>query len=761
MELSKKPIRHSNHIKEDISKRAFEEIIEPFFVQNWTIRDYGIDALVEITSLPEKHGDVIVESKCFMVQLKSTDKQKETKEDISFILPVIKIQSWLSYNLPVLFVLYNISEKTFLHTWIDESLKEKLNLKNRNWVNQQSVTIKLSKSSRLTKNHLPHFKKYVLEWRIPYRRQLSPGVYFKLQEKSIALTDQYKQISQIFNFQSIEETILKLKNDLKFSIYKVAVTGSSRVGKSTIINKLLKREVSPTGFFQTTGVPIQFLPGNCNEIEVFFSDKPSQKMNFNMNAITKYASQEFNEDNILNVTLVSVYLDNEDLESGISVFDVPGNDDPNDAIQQYTWMTINSVNAIIYVIDSSSFEDGGYIFRSEYKKNIQHLGQTQDKVFLVFNKVDKLSPVTLEKLKVKVKLDLIKYEVDKIIDNKIYYLSAEKVTGKCDCNTIENLRDDLWLYILGNSKSGIARLGLRNSEMAISLKVFSEILNARLLDSEKCMELEKSISELKKCIPDFREIVRKKQSSAREFLIQWISNYYHKILTDLEAELKQIPINESLPNSMEIKTKILKKLNLTLEEGNKQLLAKSSEIKVMTDYWIENNLKQIRLILSDAKSHSIEFNEIESFEVPQIDLSSSVGMGIIGMTTAYFFAPAFILTAGLIGFLGNLFTNVENRRIKQISRIMDNVKLKYSLSFKKIKDAYNELFDQHVNFLTNYFDHNVNHYISDLQLQISKFNKPLSEKEKKEFAKAHFEAKAFNDKLLDFEAELRSFSFKT
>lgn len=70
------------------------------------------------------------------------------------------------------------------------------------------------------------------------------------------------------------------------------------------------------------------------------------------------------------------------------------------------------------------------------------------------------------------------------------------------------------------------------------------------------------------------------------------------------------------------------------------------------------------------------------------------------------------------------------------------------------------MFDQHIIFLYKHFDHNVNHYISDLQTQISKFNEQLTEKEKKTLQKGDMKQIQFKDDLLEFEAELRSFSFK-
>src|SRR5260221_14164397 len=113
MKDNAKPQRNAAHRKEDKSKRAFEELIDPFFVPGWNARDYGIDSVVEITTKTDILGNADLESKCFLVQLKSTEKIVLSRNSISFSLPVKKIIYWYNYNLPVLFVLYDIKVKAF------------------------------------------------------------------------------------------------------------------------------------------------------------------------------------------------------------------------------------------------------------------------------------------------------------------------------------------------------------------------------------------------------------------------------------------------------------------------------------------------------------------------------------------------------------------------------------------------------------------------------------------------------------------------
>lgn len=760
MAINKLPVRDSAHRKEDISKRAFEEIIDPYFVQGWSTKDYGIDTIVDITTAADAAGNAQLESKCFLVQLKSTQKASLRNSRISFAVPVKKIGFWKAYNLPVLFVLYDIDRKIFYTEWIDNDLLHRLNSENANWSNQQTVRLQIPESQQLNKKNLDNIRDYVIRWKIPSRRVLPHGKYFGLQSEAISFLKDFKKLSSPFDFQLINEDIKKLETDIHQSIYKIAVTGQSRVGKSSLVNKLLKKEVSPTGFFQTTGVPIQVIPGESDSINLYFRNGKKQRLDFSLGRITEFASQEFNEDNIKGVQLISVSTRNEDLESGISLFDIPGLDDPDEDIQQYTWTTIHAVNAVIYVIDASPFGDGGYIFKSDYRKNIDSFSRSKDKVFLVFNKTDRLTSPVIQKLKERVNEDITKYKLNDIVGDKIYYLSTKKDVAKSKLDTIEQLRNDIWDYILAQNKSGIIKLSLQNQELFKSSKAVCEILNSRLLDSRKREQLENMMSTIKSKLPNFARDFGQREISSRAHLTKSLENQQHAALLSFETRLKNVPVDETLPASPQLRREIIASLNATIVQTNKEYIREVNELKNFIDRWIEDNLQQLKEMLSSkGQPKVIDFTEVESFETPQIDFSSAWGMGFIGMAAALAVAPAFAFAAGLIGFFGNLFTTAESRRYKHISRVMDASKEKYAVSFKKIRTAYEELMDDNMVYFKNYIDHKIRFYFNDIESQLAKFKNPVTAKERKQYEEAFKKIENFQERLSHFDAELRSFNF--
>lgn len=760
MKANTKPQRNIAHRKEDKSKREFEELIDPYFVQGWNSKDYGIDSVVEITTPLDAFGNVGLESKCFLVQLKATEKLTKSNNLISFVVPVKKILYWYSYNLPVLFVLYDLFNNCFYRVWVDELLIAELDLQNNNWSSQKSITLKIPIQSKLEKEQLESLKAYVLKWKMPSRRKLEPGKYFSLKELGNTYVQKYKLITQNFNLHSINEAIKNMETALELSLYRIALTGPSRVGKSSLINGLLKKVVSPTGFFQTTGVPIQVIPGIEDKVTICFNNAPSLHMPFSLEGIEEYASQDFNEDNKKQVRLISVSIKNNELERGVSLFDIPGLDDPSDEILDYTWQTVKTVNAVIYVIDGSSAQDGGYIFKNDYKKHIRSFSQSQDKVFLVFNKIDRLSEDVLKKLKEKVTDDLIKYDLMDNIGEKVFFLSAEKNNICAGSDSVETLNEKLWNFILEENKSGIVKLNLINQELYTSTKSLLEILSTRLLDNKKRKELQTAINEVKRKTLILETDIGQRQQDLRKSLMATIDNRNHSILSTLESNLKKTELSADLPASKEIKKYLLGNISRVIEKSNGEYLVQINQLKNYIDLWIEDNLKQLREILKyKSEQKKIDFTEIETFESPQIDYSSAWGMGFIGMAAAYFFAPAYMFAAGVIGFFGNLFTSAESRQAKQISKIMEKSKASYDNAFAKIKNAYNEICIEHYDFLTKYINQRLNYYLKDLEDQLLQLQHQYSPEQLLAFKEACEKTEALQQQLNELDVELKSFHF--
>lgn len=737
------PKSHRNEWK---SKRNFQALIEEmgmYMPFEWAVRDYGIDGQVEITK-PIKDSDSFrPESKYFLIQLKSTEYSKSTAEAISFPIPVKKIIQWFSANLPVMFVLNDITNKSFYGIWVDERVITDLERKNSNWVNKKTVTLKLTAENNFEKLSSEQIRDYVLSWRAPLKKIIEPGTYFDLKDKTEENIKKFEETNGPFHFKSIFDVTKAMHLQLEQAIYRIAITGPSRVGKSTLVNALLKRaDISPTGFFQTTGVPIQILPGKDDIIKISFTDKQPVSKKFSYETIEEYASQLKNEDNKKNVSLVAIHLANRQLEHGVSFFDIPGLDDPDDNIYNYTWSTVSKANAILYLIDASSAEHGGFIFKSEYKKHILELGQSLDKIFLVFNKVNALTGNKLELLQERVQKDLQKLNLYDKVSNKIYYISADeslkiRLRKKKGTDSLEKLESDLWAYLLNENKVGLINLSLINTEILRSTDTFAGILNARMIDNAKRKQLEAALEDVRLKIPELYNIFRVKEAELKSAISKSLENKKYNILTNLENYLKSFPVSKELPDKKAIKNYLLQGVHQALNETNKEYIYLINNLKAVIDSWVEGHLKLVKdIIYGSSDQKTVDMEEIENFVSPSIDLSTSFGLGIVAGVIGFIINPPAAIWAGLSAFFGNLLISSDERRAKRIMKIMEEAAKRYTDQFKKMEDIYMQTASEHSKLISDYFSNKIHLFFEDLKFQMSKLTTPISNEEENLYAKA-------------------------
>lgn len=747
---SNKPVQiHKSHQNERKSKINFES----FLAKNdmrlslpWADNDYGIDGQVELISPIRNSENFKPDSKFFLIQLKSTEKLRVVGENIAFSAPVEKIIQWYSANVPVLLVLNDLKKDTFYIIWIDDQLIMQLDNFNSNWTNQKSITIKIPKENKVNDKTKDLIRNYVINWKISTKKVVKSGTYFQLRDKCKENIKEYTKICTPFQYDSMNKSIVAFNQRIEQAIYRIAITGPSRVGKSTLINALLKRkDISPTGIEQTTAVPIQVLPSKKNTIQVFFRNNKSVIEKFSPNNVKKYASQELNEDNKKEVSLVVIHLKNRQLEQGLSFFDIPGLDDPDENIFDFTWKTVTKANAILYLIDASVYEHGGYIFRKEFKHQLLELGQSLDKIFLVFTKVNALSGNKLELFKNRVAKDLEKLDLLDKVSDKIHYISAEeslemRFNKKKGNDTVKKLEEDIWSYLLKESKTGLINLAYINNDLIKSIHDFKSILNTRLIDSSKRKELDSAILSVKRRAPQMGSLYYEKENEIKKKIGQSLEAQKNKLIVELQRYLKSIPPSTDFPSKKKLRRYLAIGIQKTLDTTNKEYFHHMNLQKTHIDDWIEENLKTVRKIISgNSQQKTLDFNDINKFEPPSIDLSTSFGLGFLAGTLAFIINPmagSIAIFTGLSAFFGNLILSSSERRAKRILKTVDAIRRNYDRQFKKMHSGYMACIDENSKAILDYANSEINTYLNDISNQAHKLDQPVTDKEEKNYKEA-------------------------
>lgn len=764
------PKSHRNEWK---SQRDFEaqlEKINMYMPFGWSVRDYGVDGMVELTTLIKESENLRPESKYFLLQLKAKNKLRVTrdKDYVSFSgVPVKKIIQWYSGNIAVMFVVNDLSNGNFYFTWINDDLISYYDSINENWVNQKTVTIRISVKNKFSIKLNYEIRKYVLNWKTSSQKIIQPGVYFEAKNECKRLLNKFIKITSKFSFESIDSTVEEIIDEIEAAIYKISITGPSRVGKSTLINALLKREgISPTGYFQTTGVPIQVLPGKEEQIKVYFKNGKTLTRMFNANVVEEFASQDENQDNEKEVALVVIQISNRELEQGLSYFDIPGLDDPDENINTYTRNTIAKSNAIIYMIDASSAEHGGFMFKSNYKRDILEFGQSLDKIFLVLNKVNALSEGKLELLQERVKKDLKRYDLYDKVSDKIYYISAEqslnirinKETKNRD--SILELEKDIWSFLLSENKIGLIKLGDVYYQIIETSNTLASILETRLVDTEKRGELEKAIESTKASISEIDKLYKDNEITIKDSLKNSLRNRKNETLLGMEEYLEKIKPTQELPNNKFFRDYLSNSIHNSLEQTNKQYHHQMNVLKKTIDNWIKDNLKDIQgTIIKKSNQRSLDYSEIHNIEIPNVDLSSSFGVGLLAGLVGLIFTPPLAIVTGLVGFLGNFFLSAADRRAKQIDKILAKSRKECEKVFNKMEDIYCELVDENSKKILNHANTKIKHFFRDIEGQLNKLEDGITEEELKLYKNTFDKIKELQEEILESSEALKEWRF--
>lgn len=753
--------KHKAHQKENQSRRSFDELIEPWVTTDFQGNsDYGLDKVVQVfTNVPQSEN-FKARSSYFFLQIKSTNKNFNKNSSLSTSIECHKISEWYNSNVPVLLAINHLDSNKFFTKWVDDNFIFELDKINSSWRSCKKVTVRFEPNELLTNENKKSLFDYILSKTPRKNKNIEPGTFFDLQGATTNLLLRYKTLASEYNFRSINQSIEVLSKNIDLALYRIAVTGQSRAGKSSLINSVIagsNKEVTPTGLFQTTGVPIHIIPGKADEIKVRFENGSEETHKFSFSIIEQYASHQHNKNNHKAVSQLTIVLCNEHLQKGISFFDIPGLDDPNEKILDYTWNTLRTANAIIYVIDASPLKNGGYIFSKDHKANLKELHTFGDKVILVFNKVDDLPSDKLTLLKERIEEDLTDFNLRDKVNQKIFYVSAQIDNVGKDFNSIVELREELWDFLLRENKFGLNRIIGINQDILKSTTDFKNILNSRILDVKKKEQLEKNIVQIKKKIPELVSKFNEERNSVYLQISRSIITQRSSLLAALRGWLESSNPND-FPNNHQIKHFLLSRVGHTFQVCDTEYHNYFEKLKGILDDWMELNLKQVREILSDRSAgREVDISEVSDFVTPSVDLSAIWGSGFASALIGLFSGNPFVaIGMGLYGILMSFLATESGRKREKIDKIMKEAERRCGKAYEKVEWAYKDLIREDAQKLGEYAENKLNAFFYDLQQQIG-ILEPAHGWEIEKYELAHNELEDMKNSIVDLNKEIERY----
>lgn len=165
-----------------------------------------------------------------------------------------------------------------------------------------------------------------------------------LTQRLIELFDKYLGTGNI-------GTILKKSVDnVKKADMIVPVLGMQGMGKSTLINGLLKENILPNDADETTCVPVEIKYGIDEKADVYFKSSKEKEIVYTREELNTYVDNVCNPGNEKNVDRIVLYRKCDLLKDGLVLVDLPGVGSLTKANEETTTRYIKNLTTAIFVI---------------------------------------------------------------------------------------------------------------------------------------------------------------------------------------------------------------------------------------------------------------------------------------------------------------------------------------------------------------------------------------------------------------------------
>ena len=165
------------------------------------------------------------------------------------------------------------------------------------------------------------------------------------EKRLIALADKHIKTTEK---ESPGGNLQNLYKNLQNPEMIIPVLGLQGVGKSTLINAILKEKIMPNEADETTCIPVEVRYGEKPSAWLFFPKGKEKKIRDD--EIYKYVDNNYNPGNELNVSHIVIYRNMELFKTGIVLVDLPGVGSMTTANQETTTRYIKNLYSAIFMI---------------------------------------------------------------------------------------------------------------------------------------------------------------------------------------------------------------------------------------------------------------------------------------------------------------------------------------------------------------------------------------------------------------------------
>lgn len=671
------PERPRAHQLDDEACREVEQLLKPHIVEPRGKHDYGKDLLVRLVDHSEASHKVT--GREFSIQVKGSDSAPEE----SVVVEVKSLNSWLNSIEPVLLAKVfrpETPDAKLRAVWIDGELHLHLNRTSPNWREQTSVTLPLPLEPK--REQLADIERYVKQWRAGrFHTVWDPSEFSIVETEAADLAAELQRLSTAAEVDGPTATLRAAAKHLERLAYSVALLGNSRVGKSTLLNRLLGRDISPVLKLPTTAVVMSVGCGEDDTATVRFLDGTEKVGPPTSKFLSPYMTQQENPDNEKRVAHVAVRVPDRILATGIMLLDLPGFHDSDPEIRAISEAALKRINACVYLIDVAPFSSGSLSFSEQHVADLKALLATCDRVILGLSKADRLKRLSRAVALEYVTAQLTKYGLlDQLATPPVFIgVSSKQEKGQ------ERHKDPVWLSS-DELKSEVWRILLKDGDIASARvhEVLSGIISAhedlvratkaRLLEGNRASEVAKKLTAVETEITHINSMVQAQCKDILATASQRVNHETHGLIARAESWIRSVPSTEPLPEAKDVRARLYSDAQRMVTTEIERLNLGMSDIKLEAERRVHSALEQLPI----GKLERVP--SISSPEVPEIApfplsaLQDGFWGSVVVSVGAWVFGGAITAGLTLLGFLAGMVLGKDTSRAKDVEKRIETIK---------------------------------------------------------------------------------------
>lgn len=705
----------------------FKEVVHPWIVSGWKEHEHSVDALIEIAREKPNSREQDATGKRFAAQLIPAESSLEglrvrvKPEAINHGLHSSELTAIIAWHEP---------SRQYAYTWIDDTLISDLARHMPDWRVRDFVFLDIPLKQSLSQAEFPRIERQVFRSRRS-QAALTQGQYFELQKTAERATRVLRDQATKAGFQSVVQRLDQLEEKLRAAPYVVALTGKSRAGKSTLLNVLVRREVSPVGKLPTTAVSMLVMAGAKNAAEVTFLDGKTVEGPASSEFLAEYATQDKNPDNHKKVRHITIRLLNEELNHGVTFVDAPGLHDASPEIRAVTQKALKSAHLILYVIDVSPHRTGSFSLDQHVLGDLKMLQPRADRVMLVLSKADALESDDRADLLRYIEAELKKYGISTHHAEAPFFISAKEAWAQREnpesrSLALSRLDVRLWEYLLSTSSTGVHRLAGTAREIAIASEEFMALMVARQHSGKQAAELQDS---LKRCDESVKQMAAKLNAALAmdgAILLQRMSHAQAELLMLLRKYLEDVPSNTSLPTSDAIVKWLQPQAVERMQSSADEMAGRFNELTAQINSEVEEVLRQVRLSARMSPGASPIVAQVPTFEVPGLPSTAWGGL-LVGTVLSFIAGSWWWSIAGYV--IGHMVEDDEARRKRLVERSLERSSLALHEAFNRFREDTNQRMSAHYAYLWSQMQDRVRVFVHDVKRQLERTGHPLTDKD--------------------------------